>query len=582
MFSEEELKEIERKRKEWEEGPLKQTLKRFGVSESTTEFYAPPDVKKFDFLKDVGFPGEYPYTAGKYACQAPGAAPAVGGGHSLAGGGLVRAGRYSGYGTAADTAEYYQAMMSYGRVPGMNLALDLPTQCGYDSDAPEVKGEVGKTGVAIDTLRDWEILYAPFKDGSDLDKINSAWTINPEANTLVALYIALAKKRGIPINKLRCTPQNDNLKEYDSRGTPIWPVKPQMRLTRDTIIWAAKEMPRMHPVSINGHHFREAGATRAQVLGFSLSAAIAYGQLGLDAGLDIDTVAPLMSFNDLSGTMEMLKEVAVLRAARRMWARILKERFGAKDPRGLIYRDVGGCTMGHDNCTKQRPLNNLTRSVIGGVAEALSGYVPTCYPPFDEALGLGHSMEAIQLEQDAARIIMFESRLCDVSDPLAGSYYVEYLTDKYEKEAFEIIDQIDKMGGMPAAVESGWVMRELAKSAYEHQKDIESGKKTVVGVNKFTGENELEISINRMVPNPYDAAKRAKAEEEQLANLEKIKKERNNEAVKASLKQLKEVARDESANTIPALVEAVETYATIGEISNVFTEVFGLYQQPEL
>jgi methylmalonyl-CoA mutase N-terminal domain/subunit len=582
MFSEEELEEIEKKRKEWEEGPLKQTLKRFGVSESITEFYTPSDVKKFDFLKDIGFPGQYPYTAGKYPSQPPGAAPAVGGGHSLAGGGLVRAGRYSGYGTAADTAEYYKTMISYGRTPGVNLALDLPTQCGYDSDAPEARGEVGKTGVSIDTLRDWEVLYEPFKDGSDLDKINSAWTINPEANTLVALYIALAKKRGIPINKLRCTPQNDNLKEYDSRGTPIWPVKPQMRLTRDTIIWAAKEMPRMHPVSVNGHHFREAGATRAQVLGFSLSAAIAYVQLGLDAGLDIDTAGPLMSFNDLSGTLEMLKEVAVLRAARRMWARIMKERFGAKDPRGLIYRDVGGCTMGHDNCTKQRPLNNLTRSVIGGVAEALSGYIPSCYPPFDEALGLGHSMEAIQLEQDAARIIMFESRLCDVSDPLAGSYYVEYLTDKYEKEAFEIIDQIDKMGGMAAAVESGWIMRELAKSAYEHQKAIESGEKIIVGVNKFTGEGELEININRMVPNPYDAEKRAKAEEEQLANLAEVKKERDNEAVKASLKRLKEVARDESANTIPALVETVETYATIGEISNVFTEVFGRYQQPEL
>ncbi|MCD6567712.1 MAG: methylmalonyl-CoA mutase [Dehalococcoidia bacterium] len=582
MFSGEELKEIEKKRQEWEEGTLKKTLQRFKTTESPNAFYSPLDVKKFDFSNDVGFPGDYPYTAGKYACQAPGAGPAVGGGHSLSGGGLVRAGRYSGYGTAADTAEYYSTMISYGRAPGLNLALDLPTQCGYDSDAPEARGEVGKTGVAIDTFRDWEILYEPFRGIAEIDKINSAWTINPEANTLVAMYVALAKKRGVPINKLRCTPQNDNLKEYVSRGTQIWPVKHQMRLTRDTIVWAATEMPRLHPVSVCGHHPREAGATRAQVLGFSLSSAIAYVQLGLDAGLDIDTIGPLMSFNDLSGTMEMLKEVAVLRAARRMWARIMKERFGAKDPRGLIYRDVGGCTMGHDNCIKQRPLNNVMRATIGGVAEALAGYIPSCYPPYDEALGLGHSMEAIQLEQDASRIIMYEARLCDVTDPLAGSYYVEYLTDKYEKDAFAIIDQIDKMGGMAAAVDSGWVSRELAKAAYEKQMAIESGETTIVGLNKFIGEHELDISINRVVPDPYDPEKRARAEEEQLASLAQVKKERDNEKVQASLKRLEEIARDESANTIPGLVECVEAYASIGEMSNVFTKVFGRYEEPEL
>jgi methylmalonyl-CoA mutase N-terminal domain/subunit len=582
MADKEMLEEIEKRRAEWEEKVLKKQLARFGVTESPQKFYTPLDIKGHDFLRDVGFPGQYPYTAGKYASLPPGVAPAVGGGHASAGGGLVRAGRYSGYGTAEDTRDYYKFMIARGRVPGINLAFDLPTQCGYDSDAPEARGEVGKTGVAIDSLRDFEVLYEPFTGEADLDRINSAWTINPLANVILAMYIALAKKRGVPITKLNCTPQNDILKECVSRGTHIFPLKPAMRLIRDTIVFGVEEMPGLRPVSINGHHPREAGASREQVLGFHLAFGIAYTQLGIDAGLDIDQVAPRITFNDSSGSLEMFKEIAYLRAARRMWAKIMKDRFGAKDPRSMIYRDVGGCMMGHDNCTVQRPLNNLMRSVIGGVAEALSGYVPTCYPPFDEALGLGHSMEAIQLEQDAARIIMFEARLCDVADPLAGSYYIEYLTDELEKAGWEIINKIDQMGGMVAAIESGWLDREIAKSAYEHQKAVESGEKIVVGVNKFIGEGELEININRLVPDPYDPKKRARAEELQIANLNKVRKERDNQAVKAALKRVKEAAQDETANTIPPLVEAVEAYATVGEITNTLKEVFGTYQEPEL
>jgi len=582
MIDKETLGEIEKRRDEWEEKVLKKQLARFGVTESPQKFYTPLDVKDHDFLRDVGFPGQHPFTAGKYASLAPGAAPAVGGGHASAGGGLVRAGRYSGYGTAEDTRDYYKFMIEHGRVPGVNLAFDLPTQCGYDSDALEARGEVGKTGVAIDTLRDFEVLYEPFVGEAGLDRINSAWTINPLANVILAMYIALAKKRGIPISKLNCTPQNDILKECVSRGTHIFPLKHAMRLIRDTIVFGVAEMPGLRPVSINGHHPREAGATREQVLGFHLAMGIAYVQLGIDAGLDFDKFGARITFNDSSGSLEMFKEIAYLRAARRMWAKIMEERFGAKDPRSMIYRDVGGCMMGHDNCTVQRPLNNLVRSVIGGVAEALSGYIPTCYPPFDEALGLGHSMEAIQLEQDAARIIMFEARLCDVVDPLAGSYYVEYLTDELEKAGWEIIKKIDEMGGMVTAIESGWLDREIAKSAYEQQRAIESGEKVVVGVNKFTGEGELEISINRMVPDPYDPEKRARAEEEQIANLNNVRKERNNQAVQAALKRVKEAAQDEGASTIPPLVKAVEAYASVGEITNTLKEVFGTYQEPEL
>jgi len=582
FFREEDLNEIEKWRAEWEEKVQKKQIARFGITEPWQKYFTPLDVKDFDYLRDVGFPGQYPYTAGKYASLAPGAAPAVGGGHSSAGGGLVRAGRYSGYATAEDTRDYYKMMISHGQVPGVNLAFDLPTQCGFDSDAPEARGEVGKTGVAIDTLRDIEVLYEPFTGNAELDKINSAWTINPMANIMVAMYIALAKKRGVPITKLNCTPQNDILKECVSRGTHIFPLKHGMRMTRDTIVFGAQEMPGLRPVSINGHHPREAGASRELVLGSHLAMGIAYVQLGIDAGLDIDQFGARITFNDSSGSMEMFKEIAYLRAARRMWAKIMKERFGAKDQRGMIYRDIGGCMMGFDSATKQRPLNNVIRSVIGGVAEALSGYVPTCQPPFDEPLGLGHSMEAIQLETDAARIIMFEARLCDVIDPLAGSYYVEYLTDELEKAGWAIIKKIDDMGGMVPAIETGWLDREIARCAYEKQKAVESGEMTIVGVNKFIGEGELEISINRMVPDPYDPEKRVKAEESQIANLQKVKKDRDNRAVQAALKRLKEAAQDENANTIPPLVEAVEAYTTVGEITNTLKEVFGVYQEPEL
>lgn len=582
MFDKEGLPEIERRRKEWEEKILKPQLKKFGVTESPNEYFTPLDIKNHDFLRDIGFPGEYPFTAGKYPTQVPGSGPVKGGGHQSGGGGLVRAGRYSGYGTAADTRDYYKMMIARGATGGPNLAFDLPTQIGLDSDNPRAKGEVGGTGVCIDSLKDFETIYETFVGDMDLDKIHSAWTINPLANIIVAMYCALAEKRGIPLNKLRCTPQNDILKEVVARGTHIFPLKHAMRLTRDTIQFSVTYMPGMHPVSIGGHHHREAGANRIQVLAFHLANAIAYLQLGLDAGLDIDDFAPRFSFLDLSGSMELFKEVAIHRAARRMWAKIVRDRFGAKRSASWIYRDVGGSMTGMDNCTKSRPIDNLTRSVIGGIAEALSGYIPTCEPPYDEALGLGHSLESMQLQEDAARIIMYEARLCDVTDPLAGSYYVEWLTDQTEKEAWEIIHKIDEMGGMVAAIESGWGDAEIAKAAYEDQQKVEKGERIIVGVNRFVGEHEIEVNISRSVPHPYDPERRARAEELAISNLRELRKNRDNGAVKASIKRLKEVAEDEKANTIPALIEAVKTYSTVGEIAGTLKEVFGAYQEPEL
>jgi len=582
MFDRESLEKIERQRKSWEQGELKQSLKRFGLTKSPNQFYTPLDIREYDFIRDVGFPGQYPFTAGKYATQVPGSEPVRGGGHVPSGGGLIRAGRYSGYGTAEDSRDYYKYMISRGQTSGPNLAFDLPTQCGLDPDYPMARGEVGRTGVAVSTLRDFEVLYEAFVGEHDLDKIHSAFTVNPLANIILAMYIALAEKRGIPLNKIRCTPQNDILKEAVARGTQFFPLKHSMRMTRDTIVYGAKHMPLMHPVSITGYHFREAGASREQVLAFTLADAVAYVQLGIDAGLDVDTFVPRLSFLNFSGSLELFKEIGLRRAARRMWAKITRERFKAKDARSWIMREVGNNMAGSYTATVERPLNNLTRSVIGGVAAALSGDIPTCQPPYDEPLRLGHSLEAMQLAEDAAKILVYEARLSDVFDPLAGSYYVESLTDQIENEAWNIIDKIDGMGGMVAAIESGYIDREIAKSAYQYQKEIETGERVVVGVNKFVGEDELEVTTSRLVPDPYDPEKRAKAEERQIANLTEVRKRRDNKVVEIALKELKRAAQDENVNIIPALVEAVKTYASVGEICDTLKQVFGSYQQPEL
>ena len=576
MADEDRLKEIERRRKEWQEGTLKQSLAKFGLKESPNKFYTPYDIKGQDFLEKVGFPGEYPFTAGNYAAEAP---QRTGGEVDL-----VRAGGYSGYGTPEDTRDYYLYMQSRGRRGGPNIAFDLPTQCGYDSDASVSQGEVGKVGVAVDTLRDFEVIYQAFTNNNDLDKIASNWTINGPANIILAMYIALAKKRGIPQEKLRGTPQNDILKEFVARGTYIFPPKPSMRMIRDTITYCHDHMPSMNAISICMYHIREAGATAAQSLGFCFSNAIAYVQLGVDAGLAVDDLVPCFSWlPQESGSMDILQEIARARATRRMWAKIMKERFGSKNPRNWRGRGLGNANIGSYDRTVRRPLNNLTRIVLGFVASALSGGdtftgAPPGGFPYDEPLGLGHSLEAVQLNIDADRILRYEAGLREVIDPWAGSYYMESLTDQIEEEAWEIIKKIDTMGGAVAAIDQGYVQQEIARSAYEHQRKIESKEKIVVGVNEFLAEHELEVEINRAVPHPYDPVRRAEAEKKQVASLTKLKKERDNRQVKATLSRLEEVAKDESVNLIPPILEAVEAYASIGEICQVLRGVFGEYQ----
>ncbi len=580
MFDQEKMHEIERKKKEWEEGVLKQSLERFRIKESPNKFYTPLDIKDHDFLTKEGFPGEPPFTADIYPCAAPGSTHLPGGGHLMAGGGLVRAGQYSGYGTPEDTRDYYMGEIARGRRQGPNQAFDLPTQIGYDSDNPLARGEVGKVGVAVDSLRDMEIIYEAFVGDMDLDKIASNWTINAPANIILAMYIALAEKRGIPQAKLRGTPQNDILKELVARGTYIFPVKPSLRMVRDTIVYCSQNMPLMNTISICGNHLREQGATAAQALAFMICNLIAYIQLGVDAGLDVDEFVPRFSANHLSGSTEFFQEIALQRATRRLWARTIKERFGAKNPRTCLYRPSQWARQGDYTCTVQRPLNNLTRAVIGGIAGALSGGNPGVVPPYDEPLGLGWSQEALQLNEDARRIIQYEARLCDVIDPLAGSYYVESLTDEIEHEAEGIIAKVDSMGGAAAAIQSGYIQREIARSAYEYQKQVESGERVIVGVNAFTDEHELEVMTTRLVPYPYDAAKRARAEERQLASLKELRTNRDNREVEGVLKQLKVAAQDEEVNLLPPLLVAVKSYATLGEICDVLRGVFGEYRLP--
>jgi methylmalonyl-CoA mutase N-terminal domain/subunit len=577
IFDEKYLQRIEQQRKEWESGTLKKSLERFGVTESPNEFYTPLDVREFDFLEKVGFPGEYPFTAGVYPCQVPGSGPVTGGYHIGGGGGLVRAGRYLGYGTAEDTRDYYQSEIIRGRTGGPNIAFDLATQIGLDSDDPLSQGEVGKAGVAFDTLADFETIYEPFQGENNLDKIASNWTINAPANVVLAAYIALAEQRGIPKSALRGTLQNDIIKEYVARGTYIFPPKQSLRMTRDIIAYCTEHLPLLNPISISGYHMREAGASGVQALAFTLSNAIAYVQLGVDAGLDVDSFINRFTFNTLSGGMEVLKEICARRASRRMWAKIVRERFGSKNPRNWLLREAGGFLTGAWTSTSQRPLNNLTRAVIGGVAGALAGYIPSVEPPYDEPLGLGWSIEAQQLAEDAARIIHYESKLGEVTDPLAGSYYIEAMTDQIEEEAWDLIKKIDEMGGSLGAIESGYMQRSVAQSAYEYQRKLESGEETVVGVNAFTGEQEIEVIPNRLIPYPYDAVKRAEAEEKQIAKVTKIRKQRDNDRVKTVLAQLQEAARDEKVNLMPLTIEAVKAYATIGEICNTLKKVFGEY-----
>ena len=572
------LERIAQAEQQWKRDVLDPRVKRFNLEKSPTRFFTPTAAPDFDFLTKVGFPGEYPFTAGNHPFdfwRAYAEAGARMGFRPDWGGGGGGAGRYSGYGTAEDYRDYHLRMQSLGSRGGPNVAFDLATQCGYDSDSPYAAGEVGRAGVAVDSFRDFEVIYEAFTGECDIDKVASNFTINAPAAIIIAMYAALAEKRGIPLARLRGTPQNDILKEFIARGTYIYPPRPSMRLFRDTLVFCRKQLPKLNVNSIGGYHIREAGATRAQDLAFSMANGIAYLQCGVDAGLDIDDFAPLFTFNAFGGSMELYQEIAFQRASRRMWARILKERFGAQDARSMMIRAPITAHIGPSSTTVQRPINNIARAVVGGIAAGMSSGLPAAFPPFDEPLGLGHSLEAIQLQMDATRVLIFEARVADVVDPWAGSYFMESLTDETEAAAQAELDKIEAMGGAIAAIENNYMPRAVAKSAYERQKRLENQEDFVVGVNCFTGDNELEVPVQRVVEELYNPEQMATAEERQLAKLAQLRQERSREAVARSLAALEADAKDAAANVMPALIDCVKSAATLEEMCDVLRGVFG-------
>ena len=543
-----------RSKSEWRKNTLEPALKRFperqerfdissGIELDTA--YTPEDIKGFDYLESLGYPGEYPFTRGIQPTMYRGR--------------FWTMRQYSGFGTAEETNQRYRYLLEQGQT-GLSVAFDLPTQIGYDSDHPLACGEVGKVGVAIDTLRDMEILF----EGIPLDKVSTSMTINATASILLAMYIAVAKKQGVAPAKLEGTIQNDILKEYIARGTHIFPPRPSMRLTTDIFKYCSQHLPRWNTISISGYHIREAGATAAQEIGFTLADGIAYVQAAIDAGLDVDAFAGRLSFF-LDSHNNLFEEVAKFRAARRLWAKIMKERFGAKDPRSCMLRfhtQTAGCSL-----TAQQPYNNIVRVAIQALAAALGGTQSLHTNSFDEAYATP-SEEAATVALRTQQILAYENGVGDTVDPLGGSYFIEYLTNKLEKEVNRYIEEIDKLGGAMAAIEQGYQQRQIQESSYRYQMEIESGRKVIIGVNKFASPSP-KIPILRVNP---------EAEKRQKERLAQVKKERDENRVKATLARLEEVAKG-TENTMPAILECVEAYATLGEICDVLRKVFGTQRE---
>lgn len=560
----------------WRQDVVEPRLKQFKLKASPNRFYTPASTESFDFLNKVGFPGQYPFTAGNHAFEAWQALARQAAERGISSEyATSSSGRYGGYGTAEDYRDYLLELRAHGSHAGPNIAFDLATQCGYDSDNDHAIGEVGRVGVAVDSIRDFRTIYEPFTGEDEIDKVVSNFTINAPCVIILAMLAVLAEERGVDPRRIRGTPQNDILKEFIARGTYIYPPSPSLRLFRDSMVFMRTHLPAMNVNSIGGYHMREAGASRVQDLAFSIVNGIAYLEEGVRAGLEVDDFASRFTFNAFGGSMQFYHEIAFHRATRRMWARLLKERFGATDPHAMMVRVTNTAHVGCISTTLQRPLNNIARSVVGGMAAGMSGGMPGPYPPYDEPLGLGHSPEAIQLQVDANRILMYEAGLADVADPWAGSYFMESLTDEIEGEAQAEIDRIEAMGGAVAAIDNGYMPRAVAKSAYERQKRIENREDLVVGVNCFTGEHELELSIERSAEELYHKEKMATAEERQVAKLAKLKRERSDTAVSKALKALEHSARDPDASVMPALIESIKAEATLQEMCDVMRGVFG-------
>jgi methylmalonyl-CoA mutase N-terminal domain/subunit len=555
VFDKKEMEKVKQERERWEKTTLPNWIKQ--SPERKKEFrnhsgmlikglYTPEDIKTQDYKRDLGFPGEYPFTRGVHATMYRGR--------------LWTMRLFAGYGTAADTNKRFKYLLKEGE-SGLSTAFDYPTIMGYDSDHPMAKGEVGICGVAISSLQDMETLF----NGIPLDQVTTSMTINGPAPTLLAMYVAVGDKQGVPRAKLGGTTQNDNLKEFFAQKLCIFPPKPSVKLTTDVIEYCAKHLPKWNPVSISGYHIREAGATALQELAFTIYDGIAYVESTLERGLKVDDFAHRLSFFFASHN-DFFEEIAKFRAARRLWARLMKERFKAKNPRSMWMRmhvQTSGCTL-----TAQQPLNNITRTTIQALAAVLGGTQSLHTNSFDEALCLP-TEEAVRVALRTQQIIAYESGAANTVDPLGGSYYVEALTNEMEEKATDYIRKIDDMGGAIAAIEKGFFQKEIADSAYRYQREVDEKKRTIVGLNEYTIEEECPIELLKINP---------KVEKEQVARLQKLKRERNNRKVKEPLEKL-HYAADKNENLMPTIIEAVKAYVTIGEITEVLRKVYGEYKE---
>jgi len=554
MFREDKLKEVEEEKKKWgvnlaeilRETP--ERLLRFStVSDlEIKDLYTPEDIKDINYSRDIGFPGVYPFTRGVQP--------------SMYRGRLWTMRMFSGLGGPEETNKRFHYLLSHGET-GLSVAFHYPTLMGYDSDSPMSKGEIGKCGVAVDTLKDMEILF----EGIPLDKVTTSMTINPPASILLAMYIVVAEKQGVSKKEIGGTIQNDMLKEFIAQKTFMLPPKPSIRIIVDTIEYCTREVPRWNTISISGYHIREAGATAVQELAFTLADGIAYVEAAIERGLQVDDFAPRLSFF-FDSHIDFFEEIAKFRAARRMWSKIMRERFMAKNPRSWMLRfhtQTAGCSL-----TAQQPYNNVVRTASEALAAVLGGTQSLHTNSLDETYAIP-TEEAVTIALRTQQILAEETGVANTIDPLAGSYFVESLTDQMEEQAWEYIRRIDEMGGMVTAVERGYPQAEIADSAYKYQKQIDSGEKVMVGVNKYATDHP-PITIWRMNP---------AVEERQLARLCEVKQRRNHQKVIEHLNQIR-IASKNGENLMSHIINAVREYATIQEICDVWRDVFGRYSDP--
>jgi len=514
--------------------------------------YTPEDIKDLDYERDLGYPGQYPFTRGVYPTMYRGR--------------LWTMRQFAGFGGPEETNRRFKYLLDQGQT-GLSTAFDMPTLMGLDSDHPLADGEVGVEGVAVDTLRDFEILF----DGIPLDKVSTSFTINPSAPVIYAMYIAIGDKQGVPREKLRGTIQNDMLKEFIAQKEWVIPPRPSVDLIVDIFEFGIRETPKFNLISISGYHIREAGSTAIQELAFTLADGMAYVEAALRRGIDIDTLGPQLSFF-FNAHNSFFEEIAKFRAARRIWARAMRDRYGAKNPESWKLRfhtQTAGCSL-----TEQQPLNNIIRVTIQALAAVLGGTQSLHTNSYDEALALP-SEEAVRIALRTQQIIAYESGVADTIDPLGGSYFVEALTNEIERAALDYIQKIEEMGhgsileGVLAGIENGFFQREIAQAAYEYQKQVESGEQVIVGVNKYVMPQDEKVNILRVDP---------EVQRRQIERLNRVRAERDNRAVKRALERLEEAARSRE-NTMPYILEAVKAYASVGEIMEVLKKVHGAYRE---